>query len=105
MAHICLFAFQFGAGKGNVETEMWIGYCSFHLGDYKKAMSVYEALSHNKNPPEDVPVNLACCYFYLGMYPEAERVSIMWNPQQEPLKSSIHQHCDHIRSMSEKWDC
>lgn len=55
---------------------MWIGYCSFHLGDYKKAMSVYEALSHNKNPPEDVPVNLACCYFYLGMYPEAERVSV-----------------------------
>jgi intraflagellar transport protein 56 len=56
---------------------MWIGYCAFHLGDYKKAMSVYEALSHNKNPPEGVPVNLACCYFYLGMYPEADKVSIM----------------------------
>nr|CAD7416256.1 unnamed protein product [Timema poppensis] len=63
---------QFGGSKGN-ETEMWIGYCAFHLGDYKRAMSVYEALTHTKNPPADVPTNLACCYFFLGMYPEAQR--------------------------------
>nr|CAD7578319.1 unnamed protein product [Timema californicum] len=63
---------QFGGSKGN-ETEMWIGYCAFHLGDYKRAMSVYEALTQTKNPPADVPTNLACCYFFLGMYPEAQR--------------------------------
>jgi intraflagellar transport protein 56 len=83
---------------------MWIGYCSFHLGDYKKAMSMYEALSHNKNAPEDVPVNLACCYFYLGMYPEAERVSISQKPQQDPLSFSIHHYCNQIRSRNENLD-
>nr|CAD7456217.1 unnamed protein product [Timema tahoe] len=67
-----LIVLEFGGSKGN-ETEMWIGYCAFHLGDYKRAMSVYEALTHTKNPPADVPTNLACCYFFLGMYPEAQR--------------------------------
>nr|CAD7413321.1 unnamed protein product [Timema cristinae] len=67
-----LIVLEFGGSKGN-ETEMWIGYCAFHLGDYKRAMSVYEALTHTKNPPADVPTNLACCYFFLGMYPEAHR--------------------------------
>ncbi|XP_021938675.1 intraflagellar transport protein 56 isoform X2 [Zootermopsis nevadensis] len=88
-----LTVLEFGGGKGNVETEMWIGYCSFHLGDYKKAMSVYEALSHNKNPPEDVPVNLACCYFYLGMYPEAERT--LQKSVKSRLKTRLQFHLAH----------
>ncbi|XP_049941034.1 intraflagellar transport protein 56 [Schistocerca serialis cubense] len=69
-----LTVLDFTGRKNNEETEMWIGYCAFHLGDYKRAMSVYESLRHLKNPPDGVFVNLACCYFYLGMYPEALRV-------------------------------
>ncbi|PNF26920.1 Intraflagellar transport protein 56 [Cryptotermes secundus] len=88
-----LTVLEFGAGKGNAETEMWIGYCAFHLGDYKKAMSVYEALSHNKNPPEGVPVNLACCYFYLGMYPEADRT--LQKAVKSRLKTRLQFHLAH----------
>lgn len=88
-----LTVLEFGVGKGNVETDMWIGYCSFHLGDYKKAMSVYEALSHNKNAHEDVPVNLACCYFYLGMYPEAERT--LQRSVKSRLKTRLQFHLAH----------
>ena len=33
--------FSRNAGKGNEETDMWIAYCAFHLGDYKRAMEVF----------------------------------------------------------------
>ncbi|XP_067005193.2 intraflagellar transport protein 56 isoform X2 [Anabrus simplex] len=88
-----LTVLEFGGGKGNDEREMWIGYCSFHLGDYKRAMQVYEGLSHSKNPPEDVSVNLACCYFYLGMYPEAERA--LEKAGQSRLKTRLLFHLAH----------
>ncbi|XP_043280848.1 intraflagellar transport protein 56 [Venturia canescens] len=71
-------------GSNNVvsNADMWIAYCAFHLGDYKRATSVYE--NHRKKETEQkgqasesnesIPVNLACCYFFLGMYPEAREV-------------------------------
>ena len=31
---------------------MWLGYCAFHMGDYKRAMLEYEALTHAKTPPK-----------------------------------------------------
>lgn len=55
-------------------SEQWIGYCAFHLGDYKRAMTIFEKLSLKTDPPNDVLVNLACCQFYLGLYPESEEV-------------------------------
>ncbi|XP_071568504.1 intraflagellar transport protein 56 isoform X2 [Temnothorax nylanderi] len=51
-----------------------MGYCSFHLGDYKRAATVYENLRKKDHVPPDVPTNLACCYFYLGMYPESQKI-------------------------------
>ncbi|KAJ8897265.1 hypothetical protein PR048_002611 [Dryococelus australis] len=81
---------EFGGSKGNVETDLWIGYCAFHLGDYKRAMSVYEALSHAKNPPPEVALNLACCYFFLGMYPEAYRVAEKAGPSQLKVRLMFH---------------
>jgi len=35
-----LFQFDKHAGKGDSETDLWIGYCAFHLGDYKRAYDV-----------------------------------------------------------------
>ncbi|KAK7871507.1 hypothetical protein R5R35_010223 [Gryllus longicercus] len=84
---------EFSGNKGNNETQMWIGYCAFHLGDYKRAMQVYEALSHSKNPPDDVSVNLACCYFFLGMYPEAERA--VEKASRSQLKTRLLFHLAH----------
>ena len=37
---IVLVQFSRASGKGNEETDMWIAYCAFHLGDYKRAMEV-----------------------------------------------------------------
>ena len=50
---------------------MWMAYCAFHLGDYKRAANHMDELINN---PQAEPVwNLykACCLFYLGMHKEA----------------------------------
>ena len=40
--HLFLLPVQFSraSGTGNEETDMWIAYCAFHLGDYKRSMEV-----------------------------------------------------------------
>lgn len=52
----------------------WLGYCAFHLGDYKKAMEVYQECLKTTPFSTDARhhLHLGCCYFYLGMYKEAE---------------------------------
>lgn len=40
--------------------------------DQFPALQEYEALSKEETCHPDVWSNLACCYFMLGMYPEAE---------------------------------
>ncbi|XP_077260127.1 tetratricopeptide repeat domain 26 isoform X1 [Temnothorax americanus] len=66
---------EFNSGtSSSLETDLWMGYCAFHLGDYKRAATVYENLRKKDYVPPDVPTNLACCYFYLGMYPESQKI-------------------------------
>lgn len=67
------FQFDLEKSKEDVDLKQWIAYCNFHLGDYNNAMLIYKNLSENERP-KYVFINLACCYFYLGMYPEAEEV-------------------------------
>ncbi|KAK0055900.1 intraflagellar transport protein 56 [Biomphalaria pfeifferi] len=69
---ITLLEFSRNAGKGNEETDLWIAYCAFHLGDYKRAMEEYERLTKREGANPDVWLYLACCQFFLGMYPEAD---------------------------------
>lgn len=51
---------------------MWVAYCAFHLGDHKQAMEEYEKMTKRDNFNPEVWLNLACCYFFLGMYKEAD---------------------------------
>ncbi|XP_063961217.1 intraflagellar transport protein 56-like [Lytechinus pictus] len=67
-----LLEFTRHSGKGSDETDMWLAFCLFHLGDYKQAMEEYEKLSKKETCNPEVWVNLACCYFFLGMYPQAD---------------------------------
>ncbi|ESO84728.1 hypothetical protein LOTGIDRAFT_221830 [Lottia gigantea] len=70
---ITLLEFNRASGKGNEETDLWIAYCAFHLGDYKRAMEEYERLTKRGNCQPDVWTFLACAYFFLGMYPQAQK--------------------------------
>ncbi|XP_066489460.1 intraflagellar transport protein 56 isoform X1 [Tiliqua scincoides] len=69
---IALLEFKRHVGAQDEDTDLWIGYCAFHLGDYKRALEEYEALTKRPDCNTDVWVNLACTYFFLGMYSQAE---------------------------------
>lgn len=62
------------SSENSLDSELWMGYCSFHLGDYKRAATIYENLRKREPALPDLPANLACCYFYLGMYPESQKM-------------------------------
>ena len=79
-------------------TDMWIAYCAFHLGDYKRAANVYENQRKKKETKsnkhaDSVPANLACCYFFLGMYPEA--YEIVGEAPDSSLKTRLLFHLSH----------
>lgn len=37
---MCHLQFQRSIGEKEEHADLWIGYCAFHLGDYKRAMEV-----------------------------------------------------------------
>nr|KAJ3421422.1 Intraflagellar transport protein 56 [Polyrhizophydium stewartii] len=77
---VTLLEFLKASGKGDVDSMLWLGYSFFHLGDYRKAMEAgvrLEAITYQVmllDPSCDplVHLYLACCYFFLGMYKEAD---------------------------------
>ena len=77
---ISLLDFQRNSGKGSPNVSLWLAYCAFHAGEYKRSMHEYEAMRDegmkgwSPTAVRDTLMNLACCYFYLGMYKESEEV-------------------------------
>ncbi|KAK7601824.1 hypothetical protein V9T40_009265 [Parthenolecanium corni] len=90
---LALLEFEQSIGKNTEMTERWIGFCAFHLGDYKRALSVYQALGKTKNVPEDNAINLACCFFFLGMYSQVEK--ILEEASNSRLKTRLQFHLSH----------
>ncbi|TGZ64529.1 hypothetical protein CRM22_006325 [Opisthorchis felineus] len=68
---LTLLEFERSCSKTNLETDLWIAYSAFHLGDYKRAADEYKKILSRKDAPDEVSIYLACCYFFLGMYQEA----------------------------------
>ncbi|KAF7397841.1 hypothetical protein HZH68_009063 [Vespula germanica] len=89
---LTLLEFQSTSGS-NLESELWMGYCAFHLGDYKRALTIYENLKKKENVLVDLITNLACCYFYLGMYPEAQK--LLEEAPDSKLKTRLLFHLAH----------
>ncbi|XP_069053287.1 intraflagellar transport protein 56 isoform X2 [Lepisosteus oculatus] len=71
-----LLEFQRSVGQQEEDSDLWVGYCAFHLGDYRRAMEEYRSLTQRDGCSPDVWVNLACTYFFLGMYAEAEEAAL-----------------------------
>lgn len=69
---LALLEFQRNAGKNSLETDLWIAYCAFHLGNYKQAAEEYNKVLKRKNTSKECWTYLACCQFYMGLYQEAE---------------------------------
>ncbi|XP_013422208.1 intraflagellar transport protein 56 isoform X1 [Lingula anatina] len=103
---ITLLEFNRNSGKGNEETDLYIAYCAFHLGDYKRAMEEYERVVKREGSLPDVWTYLACCYFFLGMYKESdeackkalERLEPERHPDEAPksrLQNRLMFHLSH----------
>lgn len=97
---MAVLEFNRHGGKGGDDLDMWLGYCAFHMGDYKRAMLEYEALTHAKNTPKSVYINLAVCYFYLGMYKESEKMAE--KSDKSRLKTRLMFHLSHKFSDEKK---
>lgn len=55
---------------------LWTGYCAFHLGKYDRAMEVYTELKGGAGGPPEAGLYLACVYYYMQMYKEAEEAAL-----------------------------
>ncbi|KAL0217571.1 hypothetical protein RCL1_008152 [Eukaryota sp. TZLM3-RCL] len=52
------------------ERQLWLAYSYFHNCDYSNALEIYKELS-SEDPAHNAHV--ACCYYHLGNYQEAEQ--------------------------------
>ncbi|KAK9888298.1 hypothetical protein WA026_000558 [Henosepilachna vigintioctopunctata] len=73
--------------------ELWMAYCCFHLGDYKKALDIYDRLAKNNGDIKNLAVNLACCHFYLGMYEDSKQT--LESAESSALKTRLNFHLSH----------
>ncbi|KAF7654445.1 hypothetical protein LDENG_00069740 [Lucifuga dentata] len=90
---LTLLEFQRDIGEKEENADLWIGYCAFHLGDYKRAMKEYKSLTTNPDCPAEVWVNLACAMFFLGLYKEAEEAAS--KAPVSPLQNRLLFHLAH----------
>ncbi|XP_028395522.1 intraflagellar transport protein 56-like isoform X4 [Dendronephthya gigantea] len=70
-----LLEFSKNSGKADEKNSLWSAYCAFHLGDYKAALQEYKELVKGNDEMPEIWINIACCYFFLGMYKEADEAA------------------------------
>ncbi|XP_065826751.1 intraflagellar transport protein 56-like [Oscarella lobularis] len=93
MGAMTLLEFNRNAGKSDEESDLWLAYCAFHLGNYKKALEEYKTLRDRGSTNGDVHLGLACASFFLGMYKEASAASEKAPPSH--LKNRLLFHIAH----------
>uniref|UniRef100_A0A8C6LM64 Intraflagellar transport protein 56 n=1 Tax=Nothobranchius furzeri TaxID=105023 RepID=A0A8C6LM64_NOTFU len=72
---LTLLQFQRSTGEKEEHADLWLGYCAFHLGDYKRAIEEYKSLTVKPDCPAEVWVYLGCALFFLGLYKDAEEAA------------------------------
>eukprot|EP00617_Octactis_speculum_P018662 CAMPEP_0185750798 /NCGR_PEP_ID=MMETSP1174-20130828/9557_1 /TAXON_ID=35687 /ORGANISM="Dictyocha speculum, Strain CCMP1381" /LENGTH=617 /DNA_ID=CAMNT_0028427469 /DNA_START=265 /DNA_END=2118 /DNA_ORIENTATION=- len=89
---LVLLEFNRKTGDGdNKETLMWIGYCAFHLGKYERALEAYQSIeTHSTEVPNEVHLYMACCLYYMQMYPQAgEKATHYSELEESSLKENM----------------
>eukprot|EP00043_Microstomoeca_roanoka_P001450 m.32785 g.32785 ORF g.32785 m.32785 type:complete len:557 (-) comp10821_c0_seq1:150-1820(-) len=69
---LTLLEFLQGSGNPVDNSDEWIAYCGFHLGDYRRSLQTYKKLLAQPGCDDKFWLYLACCCFFLGMYEEAD---------------------------------
>ena len=82
---LTLLEFKLKCRDGDTkELLLWIGYCAFHLGNFRRAEEAYRELLDHHDVGDEVHLFLAACYFYQQDYEGAEREAEKGN--NSPLK-------------------
>lgn len=116
------------------DLDFWLAYAAFHAGDYQRASDVrlqsfsplqpecsllqeYENILKHDPRNSQVYINLACCYFMLGKYVEAEETAVKGlsssrslspstivfpSGPKSPLQTRVLFHVAHKQSNEEK---
>eukprot|EP00047_Mylnosiga_fluctuans_P005886 m.243387 g.243387 ORF g.243387 m.243387 type:complete len:556 (-) comp14230_c0_seq1:148-1815(-) len=90
---ITLLEFMNSTGQPLESSDMWIGYCAFHLGDYSKSLGIYKKILEDPKADPEVWTYLGCCCFFLGMYKEADAAAQKAPPS--PLQNRLLFHLSH----------
>ena len=71
---LALLEFRLKCQDGDTkDLLLWIGYCAFHLGNFKRAEDAYKELLDAHEIGKEVYLYIAACYFFQQMYEEAEK--------------------------------
>ena len=85
---LALLEFRLKCQDGDtIDLLMWIGYCSFHLGSFKRAEDAYKELLNAHDVGREIYLYIAACYFFQQMYEEAEREAL--RGPDIPLKTRL----------------
>jgi intraflagellar transport protein 56 len=66
-----ILEFEQANGSTDDKTQEWIAYCAFHLGEHQKSLDIYKELLRNPDCDPTFYAYAACCFFYMGMYPDS----------------------------------
>ena len=78
-----------------VENSLWLAYCYYHMGEYRKAINIYDELLH-KTEDKDYHVFKACCYYALCLYDDARRQALKGS--ETPLQTRLLFHLAHKKN-------
>lgn len=75
---LTLLEFKLKCQDGDTKDLLnWIGYCAFHLGNYRRAEDAFKELLDAHDVSRDFHLFLACCYFFQQRYDDAEKAADM----------------------------
>lgn len=73
--------------RHDIKTFMGIAYCSFHNGDYKKAMDIYDELMKRPDYDRNIHAFKACCQYALCNFKEAKAEAL--KAEESGLKNRL----------------
>lgn len=78
-----------------VENSLWLAYCYFHMGEYRKAITIYDELLR-KTDDKDYHIYKACCYYALCLYDDARKEAL--KGAETPLQTRLLFHLAHKKN-------
>lgn len=77
-------------GLGSQDIKLWLAYCYFHSGEYRKAIAIYDELMKRPDYDKNFHTYKGCCYYALTNYDEAKKEAL--RASESPLQIRLLYH-------------